>query len=186
MLALNSDPMLCIWAYIFLSYSLFHLLSLLAPILLPISLYHNFPMLFFQFYSILRLSSMLVLVFQNSWVILTMKFPCPKLRLRKAPERNLKPAYSKSGRVWSHKKHSLLLGNIGKFLPGSAISTSPLSKSFLSSGAGHVPKEARKEKDPVQVVKLCIHWTKDPITTHSFNCLKYARISLKIISGLWC
>lgn len=46
MLALNSDPLLCIWAYIFLSCSLFHLLSLLAPILLPISLYYNFPMLF--------------------------------------------------------------------------------------------------------------------------------------------
>lgn len=46
MLALNSDPLLCIWAYIFLSYSLFHLLSLLAPILQPISLYHNFPIFF--------------------------------------------------------------------------------------------------------------------------------------------
>lgn len=47
MLALNSDPLLSIWADIFLSYSLFHLFSLLAPILRPISLYYNFP-LFFQ------------------------------------------------------------------------------------------------------------------------------------------
>lgn len=46
MLGLNSDPLLCIWAYIFLSYSLSYLLSSLAPILQPISLYHNFPMLF--------------------------------------------------------------------------------------------------------------------------------------------
>lgn len=59
-------------------------------------------------------------------------------------------------------------------------------KSFLSSGAGDVPKEARKEKGHVQVVKMCICWTKDQITTHSFNCLTNARISLKIISGLWC
>lgn len=182
MLALNSDPMLCIWAYIFLSYSLFHLLSLLAPILLPISLYHNFPMLFpISFYFEAQFNAGSRFPKQLNY------FDYEISMLKTEAEKDTREkSYSKFGRVWSHKKHSLLLGNIRKFLLGSAVSTSPLSESFLSSGAGHVPKEARKEKDPVQVVKLCIHWTKDPITTHSLNCLKYARISLKIISGLWC
>lgn len=61
---------------------------------------------FFQCYPILRVRSLLALVFWNSWIILIKKFLCPKVRLRKTPNRNLKPAYSKSRRVLKPQKAS--------------------------------------------------------------------------------
>lgn len=129
MLPLNSDPLLCIWACIFLSYTVFYLLSLLAPILQPISLYHNFPMLFpILLYFEAQFNAGSHFLKQMNYFDYEISMPKSEA---KRPNGNLKPAYSKSRRVWRHKKHPLLLGNIRKFLVGSAISTPPLSPSIL-------------------------------------------------------
>lgn len=184
-LAANSDSLFCFCVCSFLSHSFtYSPCSLLFSFPFLCSLHPNFlvliPIYVYFWEAQLHPGSLLLLT-----IILAVTFSCPKLRLKKTPDRKFKPASSKSSKVWSSKRHVLVLKSSREFLLKSAISISPLTPSFYV-GAGNVPEEVQEEKGHIQVVKMCICWTKDQITTYSFPCLTNARISLQIIAGLWC
>ena len=186
-LTLNSDPIVCLCAYLLL----FHTHSFTySPCWLlysvPLcSLHHKFLVLFsnyFFFWDTVQYWFFSYSLKQLNYFDYEI-FSMPKTEADKdTRRRKFNPASSNSKKVWHCKKHALVLYQ-EIFTKVSNIYLT--FKSFLSSGAADVPKNAREQKGHVQVVKMYICWTKDQITTHSFHCLTDARISLKNISGLW-